>query len=96
MRLLSNRLLDPTLRIAREKPGENPFGAAELGFARGLVLKERPVLSPTGLIGLLLQPGRKIRQNGNGLADLLRHQIQQDLLAIGGDIVEARLAAGRI
>jgi hypothetical protein len=45
---------------------------------------------------VLLQTRGKVRNHGDGLADLLKNQIQQDFLALGGDVVEARTVARRV
>ncbi len=45
---------------------------------------------------LLLQSRGEVRYHTDRLADLLRNQIQQDLLAIRSDVVEAHLVARRV
>ena len=44
---------------------------------------------------LTLQTRRKVRDHGDGLADLLGNHIQQDFLAVGRDVEEARTVAQR-
>src|SRR5271167_583502 len=56
--------------------------------------RARPTSSHTGYFSgksLLLQPRRKVRNHRNRLADLLRNDIQKNLLAVGRHIVDELL-----
>src|ERR1700692_3965751 len=62
-----------------------------LGRSRGKIHspvqdgRGRPSLHRTRL---LFKPGRKVCNNGDGLADLLRNPVEKDFLAVWRDIVE--------
>lgn len=80
------------VRVARH-PGKDRFCAAEIGT------KISPAMWSSELrhlkVSLTLQTRREVRDHGYGLADLLGNHIQQDFLAVGRDVEEARAVAQR-
>ena len=47
-----------------------------------------PAITVNERVRLLLQIRRKVRNHGDGLADLLRNPVQQDFPSVGSDVVK--------
>ena len=48
------------------------------------------------MVRLFLQPRRKVRNHGYGLADLLRHSVKKNFLAVGRNVIKGHARDGPI